>query len=150
MPALVSSFIFPDAIKRFLNKEADADTDTHKMLLVGATCSVASDDTATTLAGISTLDESTGTNYARETLASISIDTSDAANGNVFVDATDVTFSNITDAALYGAIIYNDDITGDPPVVYLDFGSSQSVTASDFIVQFASTGYLLISSLGDN
>ena len=50
-------------------------------------------------------------------------------------DFTDLTFSNVTLTAR-GALIFNEDTTGDTSVCVLDFGADKSASSGDFTVVF--------------
>ena len=52
-----------------------------------------------------------------------------------FTDFTDLSFTSATITAR-GALIYNEDTTGDTSVCVLDFGSDKTSTAGTFTIQF--------------
>ena len=52
-----------------------------------------------------------------------------------FTDFADITFTSATITAR-GALIYNDSASGDPTVLFLDFGSDKTSTSGDFQVVF--------------
>ena len=62
--------------------------------------------------------------------------TSNEVSGTTaLTDFTDLTFSNVTLTAR-GALIFNEDTTGDTSVCVLDFGADKSASSGDFTVVF--------------
>jgi hypothetical protein len=64
----------------------------------------------------------------------------------VTLDATDETWTNLTQADIDGAVVYKSSGSAatDLLIVYLDFGN-QAVTAADLIVQFNASGILTLA-----
>ena len=59
-----------------------------------------------------------------------------SVNGTTaFVSFNDLSFTGVTLTAK-GALIYNDDVAGDPSVCVLDFGGDKTATAGTFTIQF--------------
>jgi hypothetical protein len=114
----------------------DYDTDPLKVLLVAA-------DQA---ANLNTHDfrddltEVTGTNYSAggASLASVTVT---ASGGVVTFDAADVTYTNVTIAAIRGSVIYKNVGTAatDPIAFWHDHGA-QSVTAANYVIQWNASG----------
>ncbi len=115
----------------------DYDTDTLKVLLASA-------DQAANLNSHSNrsdiTQEVTGTNYTAggNSLASVTVT---ASGGVVTLDAADVTFSNVTIAAIRGSIVYKSTGTAstDQLSLWHDHGAQQ-VTAADYIIQWNASG----------
>jgi hypothetical protein len=68
------------------------------------------------------------------------------SGGTVTLDATDETWTNLTQADIDGAVVYKSSGSAatDLLIVYLDFGN-QAVTAADLIVQFNASGILTLA-----
>lgn len=83
-------------------------------------------------------NEVSGTGYSAggEALASV---TCTQAAGTITWDADDVTWTSSTITAR-GAVIYDDSLTDDPLICYIDFGSDQSSTSGDFTLSFNASG----------
>ena len=58
-----------------------------------------------------------------------------SSSTTAYTDFGDSTWSSSTITAR-GAMIFNDDASGDPSVVILDFGSNKSSSSGDFVVVF--------------
>ena len=82
----------------------------------------------------STSQEASGTNYTAGGAALTRVDHS-ISGTTALTDFTDLTFSNVTLTAR-GALIFNEDTTGDTSVCVLDFGADKSASSGDFTVVF--------------
>ena len=119
--------------------KAELLTATHDFTLsTGSTFKIAMYDnsasfTAATTAYTAT-NEVTGTGYTAKgnTLTNVTPSTSSTT---ALTDFADTTWSTATVTAR-GAMIYNEDASGDPSVVILDFGSDKTSTAGDFTIVF--------------
>jgi hypothetical protein len=115
-------------------------TDLYKVILCTSATFVATD---TTLASITKTEVAAGNGYTAggAALANVAVTTLDP-NGAKF-DADDLkwtaTNAGITAAA---AILYNDSSMGsDPPIAFIDFGGSRTVSAgNDFVLAWDSNG----------
>lgn len=151
-PVLASSFWYPKACEKAHGGTINVGSggDTLVAILVDTSSSCATDDTAGGLSEITTLGELTGGNYARQTLANQSINISQIATGVVFFDADDPAWANLTATNIAGCLIFDDTEANDQPLVYLDFGAPQSITADTFTVELSSTGYGGGTGMGNN
>ena len=83
-------------------------------------------------------NEVTGTGYSAggKSLSSVTLTQS---GGTITFDAADVTWSSSTITAR-GAVVYDDSLTNDPLICYIDFGADKTSTAGDFTVTFNASG----------
>lgn len=90
-------------------------------------------------------DEVTGTNYASGGIV-LASKTVTASGGVATFDAADSTFTNVTIAALRGAVVYKVVGTAatDPLALYFDLGA-QTVTAANLVVQWNAGGLLTLT-----
>ena len=88
---------------------------------------------ATTTA-YSATNEVSGTGYTAKgnTLTNV---TPTSSSTTAYTDFADTTWSSATITA-NGALIYNEDATGDPAVAVLAFGGDKTSTNGDFTIQF--------------
>jgi len=127
--------------KNIMNGGIDLDTDTIKLALVTATYTPNA-DTHEDFADVT--NEITGTGYTAggEALANKAVTQDNTDNEGVF-DADDVTWAASTITARAG-VLYKD--TGTPGtsalICYFDFGSDQSSSSGNFVVQWGSEGIL--------
>lgn len=120
----------------------DYDTDTLKVLLASA-------DQASNLNTHDNRDditqEVTGTNYTSggNTLSGVTVT---ASGGVVTLDATDVTYTNVTIATIRGSVIYKSTGTAgtDQLAFWHDVGA-QSVTGADFVIVWNASGIATLS-----
>jgi hypothetical protein len=118
---------------------ANAVGDTYKVML----CTAATfDATNTTLAGITKTEVTNANGYTTggATLANVAVTT--VTTNDAKFDADDASWSatgsGIT--ASY-AILYNDTDTDDPPVAFIDFGTSESAdTGTNFLIVWNASG----------
>jgi len=78
--------------------------------------------------------ETSGTNYTAKGNTLTRIDPS-ASGTTALTDFADTTWSSSTITAR-GAMIFNEDTSGDTSVLILDFGSDKSSSSGDFVIQF--------------
>lgn len=83
-------------------------------------------------------NEVSGTGYSAggESLTSVTLTQS---GGTITFDADDVTWTSSTITAR-GAVIYDDSLTDDPLIAYIDFGADKSSSAGDFVLSFNASG----------
>jgi hypothetical protein len=114
-----------EAKHNFLNSGGS----TFKLALYTSSASLSASTTAYT-----TSNEVSGTGYSAKgnTLTRVDPTTSGTT---AFTDFADTTFSSATITAR-GALIFNEDTSGDTSVCVLDFGSDKTSTSGDFTVQF--------------
>ena len=83
-------------------------------------------------------NEVVGTGYSAdgESLSSVTLTQS---GGTITFDADDVTWTSSTITAR-GAVVYDDSLTNDPLICYIDFGADKSSSAGDFVLSFNASG----------
>lgn len=83
-------------------------------------------------------NEVSGTGYTAggESLTSVTLTQS---AGVITWDAADVTWASSTITAR-GAVIYDDSLTSDPLICYIDFVTDQSSSSGDFVLSFNASG----------
>ena len=114
-----------DAKHNFLNSGGS----TFKLALYTSSASLGEGTTAYT-----TSNEVSGTNYTAQGGTLTRVDPSTSGT-TALTDFSDLTFSNVTLTAR-GALIFNEDTTGDTSVCVLDFGADKSASSGDFTVVF--------------
>lgn len=109
----------------FLNSGGD----TFKLALYTSSASLGAGTTAYT-----TSEEVSGTGYSAKGNTLTRIDPS-LDGTTAITDFADTTFSSSTITAR-GALIFNEDTTGDTSVIVLNFGSDKVSSAGDFTITF--------------
>ena len=61
------------------------------------------------------------------------------SGGTITFDADNVTWASSTITAR-GAVVYDDSLTNDPLIAYIDFGADKSSSAGDFVLTFNASG----------
>ena len=89
--------------------------------------------TAATTAYTST-NEITGTNYSAKGNTLTNVDPSSSGT-TALTDFADTSWSTATFSAM-GALIFNEDTSGDTSVLVLDFGALKTATAGTFTIAF--------------
>jgi len=79
-------------------------------------------------------NEVSGTGYTAKGSSLTRVDPTSSGT-TAFTDFADLSFTTATITAR-GALIYNEDTTGDTSVCVLDFGSDKTSTAGTFTIQF--------------
>ena len=79
-------------------------------------------------------NEVSGTGYSAKGSSLTRVDPTSSGT-TAFTDFADLSFTTATITAR-GALIYNEDTTGDTSVCVLDFGSDKTSTAGTFTIQF--------------
>ena len=102
---------------------------TFKIALYTSSASLGASTTAYT-----TSNEVSGTNYTAKgnTLTNVTPTTSGTT---ALTDFADTTWSSSTITAR-GALIFNEDVSGDTSVIVLDFGADKSSSSGDFTIAF--------------
>jgi hypothetical protein len=118
---------------------ANSSTDTYKAKLLSAGTF---DATNTTLAATGGTEVANGNGYTTggATLANVAVTT--VTTNDAKFDADDVTWAisggTVTAVA---AVLYNDTDTNDPPVAFIDFGGSRSVSSgNNFVLSWNANG----------
>ena len=83
-------------------------------------------------------NEVVGTGYSADGKSLTSV-TLTQSGGTITFDAADVTWTSSTITAR-AAVVYDDSITNDPLIAYIDFGSDKSSSAGDFVLSFNASG----------
>lgn len=109
----------------FLNSGGD----TFKLALYTSSASLGASTTAYT-----TSNEVSGTGYSAKGNTLTRVDPSTSGT-TAFTDFADTTFSSSTITAR-GALIFNEDTSGDTSVLVLDFGGDKASSSGDFTVSF--------------
>ena len=83
-------------------------------------------------------NEVSGTGYdaGGKSLTSVTLTQS---GGTITFDAADLTWASSTITAR-GAVVYDDSLTNDPLICYIDFGADKSSSAGDFVLSFNASG----------
>lgn len=83
-------------------------------------------------------NEVSGTGYdaGGKSLTSVTLTQS---GGTITFDAADLTWASSTITAR-GAVVYDDSLTNDPLIAYIDFGADKSSSAGDFVLSFNASG----------
>ena len=103
--------------------------DTYKLAMFTSAATLGASTTAYT-----TSNEVSGTGYTAKGSSLTRVDPSTSGT-TALTDFADLTFSTATITAR-GALIYNDDDSGDASVCVLDFGGDKTSTNGDFTIQF--------------
>ena len=129
---------FLNALKNTL--ALDLDSDTIKIMLV--TSSYTPDFGAHDFKADVT-NEVSGTNYTAggNTLSSLALT---QTGGTIKFDAADTSWSSATITDARGAVIYDDSLTDDPLIAYIDFGANYSSTNGTFTIAFNAGGIFTI------
>lgn len=137
MPVTVSQF--DHNAQRFASG-ANASTDTYKVALyTSATFSAA----ATTLAGITKTEVAAGNGYTTGGATMSGVAYTTVTTNDAKFDANDVSWTVTNPGTLSAAyaILYNDTDANDPPVLFIDFGETKTVTDGGvFQIIWDSTG----------
>ena len=83
-------------------------------------------------------NEVSGTGYdaGGKSLSSVTLTQS---GGTITFDAADLTWASSTITAR-AAVVYDDSLTNDPLICYIDFGADTSSSAGDFVLSFNASG----------
>ena len=103
--------------------------DTFKIALYTSSASLAASTTAYT-----TSNEVSGTNYSAKGNTLTNVDPSSSGT-TALTDFADTTWSSSTITAR-GAMIFNEDTSGDTSVLILSFGADKSSSSGDFTITF--------------
>jgi len=132
---------YNDFKEKLAKAEIDLDNDTLKCLLT--TSSYTPSATHSQLSDIT--NEVTDSDYARQTLGSVTVT---ETGGTVTFDCADISFgSSVTITGKY-AVLYDDTATNDPLIVYVDLdtgGGSVSSTSSSFQITINASGVFTLA-----
>ena len=110
----------------------DMDNDTFKCMLVTASYSP-NLETHTNKSDVTNEVSGTGYTAGGETLTSVAMTSSSDGTGTIKWDADDVSWANSTLSAVRAGVIYDDTVTDDRLIAYIDFGGDfeiRTVTCS--------------------
>jgi hypothetical protein len=130
--------LFNHTAKRFA-EGSNVVGDSYKLALYTA---ATFDATATTLAGITKTETTSGAGYTAGGLALTNVSITTVGTNGAKFDADDVAWnaSGGSITASY-AILYNDTDTDDPPIAFIDFGGSQSAgSGTQFLILWNTSG----------
>ena len=129
---------FLNALKNTL--ALDLDSDTLKVMLV--TSSYTPNFGTHDFKGDVT-NEVSGTNYTAggATLGSVTLT---QTGGTIKFDAADTSWSSATITDARGAVIYDDSLTDDPLIAYIDFGANYYSSNGTFTIAFNAGGIFTI------
>lgn len=120
---------------------ANSSADTYKLMLCTAATFSAAD---TTLAGITKTEVANGNGYTTggQALTGVSVTTVTTNDAKFTADTVVWSASGGAITSTYG-ILYNDTDTDDPPLLFIDFGGSESAPdGTDFKVIWNANGIL--------
>ena len=117
----------------------DMDNDTFKCMLVTASYSP-NLETHTNKSDVT--DEVSGTGYTAggEALTNVTMTSSSDGTGTIKWDADDVSWTSSTLSNVRAGVIYDDTVTNDRLIAYIDFGGSFSTTSGTFQIQWNAAG----------
>lgn len=118
----------------------DMDNDTFKCALVTASY-IPNFETHTNYSDISN-ELPTGGGYTSggATLANVAMTSSSDGTGTIKWDADDVSWTSSTLSSVRAAVIYDDSVTNDRLIAYIDFGGDFSTTSGTFQIQWNASG----------
>ena len=111
----------------------DTSADSFKLALYTSSASLGAGTTAYT-----TSNEVSGTGYTAAGAALTAVAPTSSGT-TASLDFNDLTFSTATITAR-GAVVYDDSLTNDPLIAYIDFGADKSSSAGDFVLSFNASG----------
>lgn len=128
--------------KHLINKgDIDFDVDDIRVMLVDSTTTADTEEDVTTISGITTLGELSGTGYVRKALANEIVNKDDANNRSEF-DADDTVWTGINAGTAQAAIIYK-HVTDDSdsiPLFYIDSDFPFVTNGGDMTIQWNAEG----------
>tara|TARA_B100000427_G_C15302649_1_gene504692 strand:- start:192 stop:632 length:441 start_codon:yes stop_codon:yes gene_type:complete len=118
----------------------DMDNDTFKCMLVTASYTP-NFETHTNKTDVTNELPATG-NYTAggETLTGVAMSSSSDGTGTIKWDAADVSWANSTLSNVRAGVIYDDTVTNDRLIAYIDFGGDFSTTSGTFQIQWNASG----------
>lgn len=128
---------FEAALKNDL--DLDMDNDTFKCMLVTASYSP-NLETHTNKSDVSNEVSGTGYTAGGETLTGVTMTSSSDGTGTIKWDADDVSWTSSTLSNVRAGVIYDDSVTNDRLIAYIDFGGDFSTTSGTFQIQWNAAG----------
>ena len=117
----------------------DMDNDTFKCMLVNASYTP-NFETHTNKTDVTNEISGTGYTAGGETLTSVAMTSSSDGTGTIKWDADDVSWTSSTLSAVRAGVIYDDTVTNDRLIAYIDFGGDFSTTSGTFQIQWNASG----------
>jgi len=143
----MASFVYTEAKRALLAGELDMDTHDIRVMLVDSTTTADTEEDATTISGITTLGELSGTGYARVALANEAV-AADNANDRGEFDADDAAWTGIDAGTAQAALVFR-HVTNDTdsvPIAYIDTGGFPIVTnGGNLTIQWNAEGILQLT-----
>lgn len=128
---------FEAALKNDL--DLDMDNDTFKCMLVTSSYSP-NLETHTNKSDVSNEVSGTGYTAGGETLTGVTMTSSSDGTGTIKWDADDVSWTSSTLSNVRAGVIYDDSVTNDRLIAYIDFGGDFSTTSGTFQIQWNAAG----------
>lgn len=140
----VTAKAYGSAMTRFVSGDIDYATDTIKCALTTASY-VPNQDTHDYADDIT--NELTGGNYARQTLATKTVDYT-AGTNELVLSCANITFANLTAAEIRLAVFFKDTgvASTSPLIAYMDFGANQSASGQNLILEVPADGILKMTA----
>ena len=117
----------------------DMDNDTFKCMLVTASYSP-NLETHTNKSDVSNEVSGTGYTAGGATLTGVTMTSSSDGTGTIKWDADDVSWTSSTLSNVRAGVIYDDSVTNDRLIAYIDFGGDFSTTSGTFQIQWNAAG----------
>ena len=117
----------------------DMDNDTFKCMLVNASYTP-NFETHTNKTDVTNEISGTGYTAGGEALTSVAMTSSSDGTGTIKWDADDVSWTSSTLSAVRAGVIYDDTVTNDRLIAYIDFGGDFSTTSGTFQIQWNASG----------
>ena len=117
----------------------DMDNDTFKCMLVTSSYSP-NLETHTNKSDVSNEVSGTGYTAGGATLTGVTMTSSSDGTGTIKWDADDVSWTSSTLSNVRAGVIYDDSVTNDRLIAYIDFGGDFSTTSGTFQIQWNAAG----------
>ena len=128
---------FEAALKNDL--DLDMDNDTFKCMLVTSSYSP-NLETHTNKSDVTNEVSGTGYTAGGATLTGVTMTSSSDGTGTIKWDADDVSWTSSTLSNVRAGVIYDDSVTNDRLIAYIDFGGDFSTTSGTFQIQWNAAG----------
>lgn len=139
----VSANLYPTGMQKLVQGLLDLDTDTLKCALLDntPTFQTAHDE----FADVSANEIAASGGYVLGGKPLTGPVVSITGGNTVKLDFDDITWAASTITA-YKAVIYNDTVSGDPLIAWIDFGGVQSSSAGNFTIVISASGLLNVQA----
>ena len=143
----MASFVYTEAKRALLAGDLDLNAHDIRVMLVDSTTTADTEEDATTISGITTLGELSGTGYARVALANEAVAADNTNNRGEF-DSDDAAWTGIDAGTAAAALVYR-HVTNDTdsvPIAYIDTGGFPIVTnGGNLTIQWNAEGILQLT-----